>query len=200
MVERVPETSENKEALRAEMRRRRAAIPAAERLAAAAAIDDVVLSLPEIAAARTVMLFYSFGSEVPTSGMAERLLAGGHRLLLPFLETGAMEAGEVRPGDSLVRTSYGPKEPAHRVPVHPGDVDAVVTPGLAFDRAGYRLGYGGAYYDRYLARLTPEAPRIGIGFAVQLVDRVPHGPADERVDLVVTEAGVVRCDPPRRAH
>src|SRR5207302_6795888 len=136
-------------------------------------------------------------TEVPTSGMAERLLASGRRLLLPFLAEGAMEAAEVPPGQSLVSTAYGPKEPAHRVSLDPGEVDVVVAPGLAFDRRGHRLGFGGAHYDRYLAKMSPDATRVGIGFSLQLVDRVPAGPLDERLDLVVTEAGVVWFAPPR---
>ena len=84
MADRIPDRSE-KDTLRAEMRRRRAAVASEERLAAAAAIDGLVLSLPEVAGAGTVLLFYSFGSEVPTAGMVERLLAGGHRVLLPFV-------------------------------------------------------------------------------------------------------------------
>jgi 5-formyltetrahydrofolate cyclo-ligase len=194
----LPDVSEStKDELRARMRRARAAIPAADRLTAARRIEDFVLALPAVAGARTVLLFYSFGSEVPTSGMAERLLAGGRRLLLPFLVDGAMDAAEVRPGESLVYTSYGPKEPPHRVAVHPAEVDAVVTPGLAFDRRGHRLGYGGGHYDAYLDRLRPESVRIGIGFAVQVVDEVPADRLDQRIDLMVTEDGVIESSPPR---
>ena len=60
--------------------------------------------------------------------------------------------------------------------VDPDEVDLVITPGLAFDRAGHRLGYGGGHYDRYLGRARPEAPRVGIGFPLQLVDEVPVEP------------------------
>ncbi|MFL5798140.1 MAG: 5-formyltetrahydrofolate cyclo-ligase [Actinomycetota bacterium] len=186
-----------KEELRARMRRARAGLPPAERLTAARRIEDLVLGLPAVNGARTVLMFYSFGSEVPTSGIAERLLAGGGRVLLPFLEADAMEAAEVRPGESLVHTSYGPKEPARRVAVDPATVDAVVTPGLAFDRRGRRLGYGGGHYDRYLARLRTETPRVGVGFALQVIDHVPADPLDQLVDLVVTEGGVIECSPPR---
>jgi 5-formyltetrahydrofolate cyclo-ligase len=186
-----------KDELRARMRRARAGMPAEERLAAARRIEELVLELPAIVRAGTVLLFYSFGSEVPTAGMAERLLAGGRRLLLPFLVDDAMDAAEIRPGESLVHTSYGPKEPPHRVAVDPTTVDAVVTPGLAFDRRGYRLGYGGGHYDRYLARLRPETPRVGVGFGLQVVDAVPADPLDQRVDVVVTETGVIECSPPR---
>jgi 5-formyltetrahydrofolate cyclo-ligase len=159
----------------------------------AEAAAEGLFALPGMASARTVLLFYSFGSEVATRGMADRLRIEGKRLLLPYVDGDAMEAAEVGPGDELIRAPYGAREPNRRVPVDPGEVDLVVTPGLAFDRRGHRLGYGGGFYDRYLARLRPETVRVGIGFAVQLVDRVPAGPDDQRVDLVVTEAGVVDC-------
>jgi len=186
-----------KEAMRHEMRARRAALGAPERLAAAATVEEAVLAHPAVRGARTILVFYSFGSEVPTSGLIERLLAGGHRVLLPFLDGGAMEAAEVRPGETLVHTSYGPKEPARRVAVDPAEVDVVITPGLAFDRAGRRLGYGGGHYDRYLVRLAPGTLRVGVGFAVQIAEAVPAGEMDQRVDVVVTEAGTVDCRPPR---
>lgn len=159
----------------------------------AEAAAERLFALPEMASARTVLLFYSFGSEVATRGMADRIRIEGKRLLLPYVDGEAMEAAEVLPGDDLIRAPYGAREPTRRVPVDPAEVDLVVTPGLAFDRRGYRLGYGGGFYDRYLARLRPETVRLGIGFAVQLVDRVPAGPGDQRVDLVVTEAGVIDC-------
>jgi 5-formyltetrahydrofolate cyclo-ligase len=92
-------------------------------------------------------------------------------------------------------SGYGPKEPRRRIPVDPAEVDVVITPGLAFDRSGRRLGYGGGHYDRYLARLGPEAVRIGIGFSVQLVDEVPAHAGDQRLNLVVTDLGVIECRP-----
>jgi 5-formyltetrahydrofolate cyclo-ligase len=125
--------------------------------------------------------------------MARRLHAAGKRLLLPYLDRTGMEAAEVRPGDELTPAWYGAREPARRVPVDPADVDLVVTPGLAFDRDGRRLGYGGGHYDRFLDRLDPRGVRVGIGFAEQLVERVPAGPEDQRVNLVVTDDVVVDC-------
>jgi len=78
------------------------------------------------------------------------------------------------------------------VPVPPDEIDLVATPGLAFDRAGRRLGYGGAYFDTFLPRLRPDCAVIAIGFAEQLVDAVPVGPADRPVGVVVTDQEVVR--------
>jgi len=168
-----------------------------ERLRLATAVEERVFALPELGAARTVLLFYSFGSEVETSEMARRVHMEGKRLLLPFLEAEKMEAAEVLPEDELVPSAYGPREPARRVAVDPAEVDVVIAPGLAFDREGYRLGYGGGHYDQYLSRMGGRALRIGIGFAGQLLERVPREPADERLDLVVTDAGIVDRRAPR---
>ncbi len=173
--------------LRSAMRAARAAVPEAERVRLAAFVEEALFALPEVAGARTALLFYAFGSEIPTVSMRERFLEGGTRLLLPYLAHGAMEAAEVLPGDVLSRTDYGPKEPSNRVAVDPEQVDLVVTPGLAFDREGRRLGYGGGHYDRFLERARPEALRVGVGFSLQLIDQVPDEPGDQRLHVVVTD-------------
>jgi 5-formyltetrahydrofolate cyclo-ligase len=156
-------------------------------------VAERLFALPEATSAGTVLLFSSFGSEVATGPMADRWRERGTRILLPYIDGPGMEAAEVRAGDELVRAPYGVREPARQDPVDPHEVDLVVTPGLAFDRRGHRLGYGGGYFDRYLTRLRHDAVRIGIGFAVQVVERLPVGPGDQRVHLVVTEAEVVDC-------
>ena len=188
--------AERKAALRVRMREARAAISPERRSELARAALDNLLRLDAVAPAGTVLLFYSFGSEIPTAGVIERLQAMGKRILLPYLDDErGMEAAELGPGDRPVPTRYGPKEPPRRVAVDPGEVDLVITPGLAFDPFGRRLGYGGGHYDRYLRRLHPRAARIGIGFSVQVVDEVPAEPGDERVDLVVTDGGILVCSP-----
>ena len=181
-----------KSKLRKHMREVRAAIDTGRRRELARIVEDSVAAVDAVRRARTVLIFYSFGSEIPTRGLIARLSREGKRILLPYLdEERRMEAAVVEPGEVPVPAGYGPKEPARRVPVDPAEVDVVIAPGLAFDRLGYRLGYGGGHYDRYLRRLGPEAVRIGIGFSVQLVDEVPAGPGDQLLDLVVTDQGIV---------
>ena len=77
----------------------------------------------------------------------------------------------------------------------PSLIDVVVVPGLAFDRAGFRVGYGGGNYDRFLPRLRPDAVRVGFAFGLQLLPagKVPRGPNDEPVHHVVTERELVDC-------
>jgi 5-formyltetrahydrofolate cyclo-ligase len=188
-----------KAALRARMRRMRGAISPQERAASAERVMSRLFDVPALQTARTVLSFSSFGSEVPTEWIARRLHDEGRRVLLPFLEGHDIEAAEAPASDSLVATDYGPMEPTERVAVHPSEVDAVLVPALAFDRLGYRVGYGGGLYDRYLARVGTGAVRVGIAFHAQLVPAVPHGVEDEPVDIVVTEVETVDCRAERRA-
>jgi 5-formyltetrahydrofolate cyclo-ligase len=84
-----------------------------------------------------------------------------------------------------------PEPLSHCPTVAPTAVDWVLVPGVTFDRTGRRLGYGGGYYDRLLPLVPARAPRIAGAFRVQIVERVPAGPHDMRVDAIVTEAETV---------
>ena len=86
-----------------------------------------------------------------------------------------------------------PEPTASCEPVDPQEVDLVLVPGVAFDRQGNRLGYGGGYYDRFLQQCA--APRVALAFATQLVDHVPTEPHDLRVHAVVTDEEVIRIEP-----
>ena len=95
------------------------------------------------------------------------------------------------PGDATVEAGFGTREPSPASPLV--DPDLLLVPLLAFDAEGYRLGYGGGYYDRTLARLraSPNAvTAIGIAFAEQEVDDVPHLDYDQRLDGVLTPSGL----------
>ena len=105
-----------------------------------------------------------------------------------------------RLGDTLAMSSYGANEPTVGAEIAPTDVDVFITPGLAFDRLGFRLGYGGGFYDRYFRRARPDALRIGVCYAAQLVQEVPSGPSDEPVDSIVTEEGIVPGSTRNRAR
>ena len=189
--------AERKAGLRDDMRRRRADIAPGVRSRLATAVENRLLALPVLSRPRTVMVFASFGSEIPTDRLIRKLAEEGHTVLLPIVEGGALQAVPYRPGDPTLETAYGPREPAERDPMDPVGIDVVLLPGLAFDRTGARLGYGGAYYDRYLPRLGAQALKVGIGFHQQLVEEVPSGPQDVRMDVVVTDQEVIDCHPGR---
>jgi 5-formyltetrahydrofolate cyclo-ligase len=110
-----------------------------------------------------------------------KVVGRGHPLLLR----------EWKFGDPLVAGVWGIREPAAEAPeVEP---DILLVPFAAFDRAGYRIGYGAGYYDMTLAALRAKKAiaAVGLGFSAQEVEKVPVEAHDQRLDFVVTEAGVV---------
>lgn len=119
------------------------------------------------------------------------LAALGHALALPCVVAArsALVFRGWKTGDALTANVYGIAEPL------PGArevvPDVVLTPLLAFDAEGHRLGYGGGYYDRTFDSL-PQARRIGIAYAGQEMENVPREPHDHRLDTIVTENGVRR--------
>ncbi len=184
--------AEEKPELRRRMRQLRSAVPEAERLRRSGVAAVLLMSTPEAERAETAFVFHSFGSEISTAPVIEELSARGVRLALPVLIDGALAAAAYRPGDPLVASGYGALEPRERGTIEPSAFDLIVVPGLAFDPAGHRLGYGGGYYDGYLPRTRPDAVRLGFGFELQVVPEVPHDARDERLDAVVTEDRVIR--------
>jgi len=179
-----------KRALRREILARRDALAPSDRAASSARICDRLLALPEVQRATTAMVFWSFGSEVDTGPILDRLQGRGLQVALPRIEGDDIVPVRFRPGDRLTETAFGAREPAAGQVLDAPDVDVVVVPGVAFDREGHRLGYGRGFYDRLLR--STGALRVAIGFGLQLVDDVPHGRRDVPMDAIVTEAGVTR--------
>ena len=184
-----------KEGLRREFKARLAKIdPQAARRAADRAAE-VLLSLPEIASARHVFTCLSFGLEIDTRRLIERLLRAGLRVYVP-------RAGRwdrrlyVHPYPCETKTlSFGLEEPRRGTPELAAErwnatLDVAVVLGLAFDHRGYRLGYGGGYFDRFL--VGRPFPAIGLAYDQQLVDALPAEPHDVPMSAVVTEKGVRR--------
>ncbi|HDH96432.1 MAG TPA: 5-formyltetrahydrofolate cyclo-ligase [Proteobacteria bacterium] len=95
----------------------------------------------------------------------------------------------------LAPGAFGIPEPrgAELPEVDEDEIELVVTPGAAFDMLGYRLGYGGGFYDRLFAQIRPDCLKVGIAFSFQLVDSVPHEPTDVPVDIVVTDQHIIRA-------
>jgi 5-formyltetrahydrofolate cyclo-ligase len=183
-----------KRAVRHRVLAARDAIAADERARSSARIADRLLALPEVERASTVMLFWSFGSEPDTAPLIRALHARGVRVVLPRIDGGDVEPCAFEPGDALTETSFGAREPAGGEGIDPRSIDVVVTPGVAFDRAGRRVGYGGGFYDRFFPRTRPDTFRIGIAFDVQLTDTdLPGGHFDLGLDGIVTESGLVRA-------
>lgn len=184
-----------KRVLRDAAKIRRAEIPPAQRQEGAFRIADTGLGFAGISPPATVSAFLAIGEEINPAPLMSRLHRDGWQIALPVM------VGKGRPlmfrawspGAPLKTVMWGIREPEDTAPeVEP---DILLVPLLAFDRTGRRLGYGGGFYDRTLRRLRDwkSVVAIGLAFASQEVDAVPHLDYDERLDWVLTPEGPVRC-------
>jgi 5-formyltetrahydrofolate cyclo-ligase len=185
-----------KAALRAEQRRRRAALDARVRAAAAEAVADRLARAFQLPPGSIVSGYWPLAGEFDPRPAMDRLGGLGHPLALPRVQGRgrplAFHAWEA--GDPLFAGPFGLMEPSPDAPLV--DPRILLVPLLAFDQAGRRLGYGAGYYDMVLRdrRAQGRAPlAIGVAFAAQEVAEVPAGPHDQRLDAVVTERRVHRC-------
>ncbi|MGA9159573.1 MAG: 5-formyltetrahydrofolate cyclo-ligase [Actinomycetota bacterium] len=181
-----------KRALRMAVLAERDALPAEDRAAHSVAIADRLVALDEAELAVTVLAFWSFGSEVETAPLIDRLRSKGKTVALPRIEGDDVVPVEYTPGSPMAETTFGAMEPSGGRILGAGELDLVVVPGVAFDRSCNRIGYGGGFYDRLLGR-TREGSAVAVAFGLQVVDEVPSGPTDRRVDALVTELEVIRC-------
>ena len=142
----------------------------------------------------SIGVYWPFRQEIDVIPLLCQLDKIGCHCLLPAV-TGRnmpLQFRSWKPGDNLVTSRFGTLEPPLDRSIATPDI--IITPLLAYDSAGYRLGFGGGYYDRTLAELRGRSDILAIGaaFESQQIDRVPHDKLDQRLDAVVTEKRVLQ--------
>lgn len=182
--------NEEKKRLRAKIRAELEAWSAEELAQSDRQIVRRVLALPEFQTAQRVFAYYSVSPEPDTHAVIAAALEQGKTVALPVTEgKGVMHFARL--DAALAAGRYGIPEPdaaaPHMAP-QPGDI--LLVPAMAFDRAGYRLGRGGGYYDRYLAET--ECCAVGLARAAFLYETLPRMWNDLPVSIVVSEKEVVR--------
>jgi 5-formyltetrahydrofolate cyclo-ligase len=191
----VDATALRKTALRDQLvtaRNRRSLLEVAE---SAHAIADHLLATTEVRRAATVAAYVSVGTEPGTGPLLERLQAMGRRVIVPVLLPDWDLDWAVYDGPaSVVRARAGLLEPTGpRLGLEAvATADVVLTPGLAVDRTGLRMGRGGGCYDRVLGRVPVGTFTCTLLYAGELLEEVPAAPHDRRVTAVVTPDGVTR--------
>ena len=146
--------------------------------------------------AKTIMTFISFGDEVNTHDFIKKSIKDHKRIVVPitFPKTKEVKPSEILDFDELEIGFYNiltPKEEFIRF-INPEDIDLAMVPGVAFDRHGYRVGYGGGYYDRFLSKYS-DIIKVGIAFDLQLIHSVPKEEFDIPVDTIITEKEIIQC-------
>jgi 5-formyltetrahydrofolate cyclo-ligase len=136
-----------------------------------------------------VSVYWPIRSELNTRPLIDALASKGYRVVLPVMHKvkHPLVFRDFTPGDDLVKGPFGLSEPAEDKAARAPDI--LFSPLAAFDRKGYRLGYGGGIYDATLAQLRPEkrVTAIGVAYACQEAEHVPTEPHDQRLDYLLTE-------------
>ncbi|MBN2437427.1 MAG: 5-formyltetrahydrofolate cyclo-ligase [Deltaproteobacteria bacterium] len=187
--------------LKADIRKRvlahRDGLTAEEIAAKSGAIVRRLTELRELREASTLMVFLSFGSEVLIDDLLRWGWDAGKRIVIPLCRPEGRGLTPCLLGSfaELETGHYGIREPKVETirPVLPREIDAVLVPAVAFDRRGYRVGYGGGYYDRFLPEV-PRAARIGAAFSCQIVADIPVDSHDVAADRIVTEEEIIVPD------
>jgi len=143
--------------------------------------------------ARKIALYASFDKEVDTRLVFERARKEGKELYFPRITfPGQMVFKRVEKYEEMIPNRWGILEPKDSAPqILLEGLDLIVVPGVAFDRRGYRLGFGGGYYDRILSRLDSHTITVGFAYGFQIKERIPVDENDQRVKRLVCEAGFV---------
>jgi 5-formyltetrahydrofolate cyclo-ligase len=194
MTATLSEIAETKRALRNEALARRDALSAEYRQNAAEAIAKFPFPM-KVPKGAIVSGFFPMKTELSLIPLMRALEASGARIALPRIvgRGNPLSMRAWKFGDPLVPGQWGIREPVPEAPEVAPDI--LLVPFAAFDRHGYRVGYGAGYYDMTIHRLRgmKAVVAIGIAFAIQEIARVPATERDERLDLVLTEREIIDC-------
>lgn len=151
------------------------------------------IQLPMVRDSSSVMIFLSFGSEINTDYIIRWLWQRKKRVFVPLCKpkTREMDIIPITTFDDVEPGYYGIREPKGHLRQRAAktELDLIVVPAVAFDRSGFRVGYGGGYYDRFMTGLN--IPKIGLAFSCQLIPEVPRDQYDQAVQGIVTEQGYI---------
>lgn len=159
------------------------------------AIRERLFRLPEFRKAGIILFYVSVRGEVRTDRMISESLRKGKKILVPFpkpkekelLISEIHDLNELQPGAFGIPVPQNPKD-------FPLDkIDLVIIPGIAFDPAGNRIGYGIGFYDRFLKKLRKNVPLVALAYDFQLVSHIPTDRMDVKVHKIITEKGVISC-------
>jgi len=191
-------------ALRRDLSALRAALSAAQRVAAAQGLVAQVEQVPEFLIDRRIAGYWATAGELPLAALMTGVLARDQIWHLPIVaDGGLLRFAPWRMGDALAPNRYGIPEPVctFERTLSPQEMDVVLVPLLGFDRRGHRLGFGGGYYDRSFSFLQGRTDvgkpvLVGIGYAMQEVERIDAQPWDVHLDYVATERELIDLTPP----
>lgn len=155
-----------------------------------------LMSLPCYQKAATIMTYIDFNHEVMTRPLIHDAFNKAKKVVVPITDTvnRTLILSELRDMDRELEVSnYGilaPKKEYIRE-IDAKQLDLILVPAVLYDILGYRIGYGGGYYDRLLLNVPNEVCRIGLAFSFQVLEMIPHEAHDQKVDMIITEKEII---------
>ncbi len=144
--------------------------------------------------AKAVALYSPINNEVQTELLFVAAKAQGKRVCYPRVRGEALDFMQIETLDDLQHGSFGVPEPSVGNDCRIEELDLIVVPGVAFDRSGFRLGYGKGFYDRELSRVSDSTDSVGLCFEFQLCEPLPREAHDRPVRYLATETRLIPCD------
>ncbi len=193
----------DKKAIRMQVIAARDAMPLDQRAAASSHVCESIIASTPYQNATTVLAYASFGSELDTITLLERILADKKNLVMPRVDKASqqLQLHRVLHLHELVAGVWGIREPiATSEIVLPNAIELIIVPGAAFDRAGFRIGYGKGFYDKLLLAVNPASTRLSAAFDCQMIDAVPNEAHDQRVDIIITPTQKILISHDRKNH
>jgi 5-formyltetrahydrofolate cyclo-ligase len=182
-----------KDELRRALKKERGAVPKAERESNDRALWAFLSSWETYCSAQTCMTYLSFGWEINTWPLVEQMWRDGKQVCVPVTKPGRkLVPVSYTPETEMVKAPFGMLEPKDSPELDPAELDLIIVPGLAFSAEGYRIGFGGGYYDRFLGSKTGTS--VGVCYS-QFIRALPVDPWDVPVDYILTEKGFLQETP-----
>ncbi|NLJ80121.1 MAG: 5-formyltetrahydrofolate cyclo-ligase [Firmicutes bacterium] len=181
--------ADKKKKIRAALKRERAAVTALQRDNWDQEIKKHLENWVIYQEAEKVMVYLSFGWEINTRPLIANLWARGKKVYAPQVQkaSGALIPAFYDQQTALVPGDFGIEEPFKSSVIDPACLDLILVPGLAFSHKGYRIGFGGGYYDRFLP--TAKAVRVGLCYS-KFIRKLPRDSWDQPMHFLVTEKGI----------
>jgi len=180
----------DKASWRVEMLATRRALAPAERAQQSAAVSRLIPDQPEWRRAGRIGCYLALPDEVPTEALVEAAWRAGKEVCLPDVVSTGLRFRRLSHWQEVRQGQFGLRLPPPGPDVCFTAMDLLLVPGVGFDRHGWRLGWGKAYYDRFLAGCP--APAWGVAWTCQVVDELPHAEHDARLHGLVTADGLTR--------
>jgi 5-formyltetrahydrofolate cyclo-ligase len=177
--------------IRKKMIERRISLSPSTVLEKSQSIVERLFQLPQYNNAKILLFYLPYKNEIDTISAIKKSWLNSKNILVPVCQPERkLLLSKLLNLDELAVSKFGLYEPRieHQRPMPPQEVDLAILPGVAFDFHGYRLGYGGGYFDRFLDSLRPDCPKIALAYDFQILNQLPVEEHDTKVDIILTES------------